>query len=87
MKTRVKLNLNFTRPHAITYTNRLSLQLISKEIRWAEREYMNMHPQINALVTALGTPAVLKDFAAHDGRLIIRQLQLFPVKGFLLTAY
>ena len=33
----------------------LSLQLISEEIRRAEREYMNMHPppQINALVTAL----------------------------------
>ena len=32
-----------------------SLQLISKEIRRAEREYMNMHPPppINALVSAL----------------------------------
>ena len=31
----------------------LSLQLISKEIPRAEREYMNMHLPINALVTAL----------------------------------
>ena len=36
------------------FWNQLSLQLISKEIRRAEREYMNMrHPPINALVTAL----------------------------------
>ena len=27
--------------------------MISKEIRRAEREYMNMHPPINALVSAL----------------------------------
>ena len=40
------------------FWNQLSLELISKEIRRAEREYMNMHPPpppppINALVTAL----------------------------------
>ena len=37
------------------FWNQLSLQLISKEIRRAEREYMNMHPPppINALVSAL----------------------------------
>ena len=34
-------------------SDQLSLQLISKEIRRAEREYMNMHPPINALVSAL----------------------------------
>ena len=39
------------------FWNQLSLQLISKEIRRAEREYMNMHPPppINALVTVLCT--------------------------------
>ena len=38
------------------FWNQLSLKLISKEIRRAEREYMNMHPPpppINTLVTAL----------------------------------
>ena len=48
------------------FSNQLSLQLISKEIRRAEREYMNMHPPppINALVRALS--AVIKNSLSGD---------------------
>ena len=40
------------------FLNQLSLQLISKEIRRGEREYMNMLPPINALVTALASTGI-----------------------------
>ncbi len=35
------------------------MNIISKEIRRAEHEYMNIHPPINALVTPLGQSQVL----------------------------
>ena len=43
--------------------NQLSLQLISKEIRRAEREYMNIHPPPpnNALITPLATTPLYQD--------------------------